>query len=54
MGGEVVSKVEDAISDIISDIMPDSSHDSKASENPDSAEDPSTVSFVSEGEISNH
>ncbi len=53
MGGEVVSKVEDAISDIVSDIMPDSSHASNVSDNSVTSEDPSTVSFASEGEISN-
>lgn len=51
MGGEVVSKVEDVVSDIISDIMPgDSSDVSHASA---VSEDPSTVSFASEGEVGN-
>ncbi|MBE6649326.1 MAG: hypothetical protein E7614_07410 [Ruminococcaceae bacterium] len=51
MGGEVVSKVEDAVSDIISDIMPDKS--TEDSEESVSDEDPSDVSFLSEGEVSN-
>ena len=50
MGGEVVSKVEDAVSDIMSDILPDNSDNSEESS---SSESPSDVSFVSEGEVSN-
>ena len=52
-GGEVVSRVEDAVSDIISGILPDSSHSSDMSEASVGSEEPSTVSFASEGEISN-
>ncbi len=68
MGGEVVSKVEDAVSDVISAIMPDNSdssdisnnsnnsNNSDSSVNSDSSENseaPSTVSFASEGEVNN-
>ena len=62
MGGEVVSKVEDAVSDVISEIMPDNSDGSDISNNSDSSvnsdssehsEAPSTVSFASEGEVNN-
>lgn len=62
MGGEVVSKVEDAVSDVISAIMPDNSDGSDISNNSDSSvnsdssensEAPSTVSFASEGEVNN-
>lgn len=57
---EAVSKVGDAVSGVISDIMSDDkseqSHASVVSDASDSSansEDPSTVSFVSEGEVSN-
>lgn len=51
MGGEVVSKVEDVVSDIVSDIMPDNS--SSVSHTSAESEEPSTVSFASEGEVGN-
>ncbi len=54
MGGDVVSKVESVVSDIMSGIVSDSTSDSShASASSDVSEEPSAVSFVSEGEVSN-